>query len=191
MVWAIFRINRARGFGKFWNYPHFTREISKSSKMHSGNLSQIALSNTWLLVQNTSNYRPTGLLLIQRFSTTTSKVFTLALCGLSLWLIISWKVSEFVQLHRYLSPVSLRLQQLYPNTSCVSNRPKNLEMLFPSVGSLHRNNWDQSAVIHPSTHLVAVIVADCSSVAISWDSSNILLLSGDVYLLFYLFFICS
>ena len=42
------------------------------------------------------------------------------------------------------------------------------------------NNWDQSAFIHPSTRFVAVIVADSSSVAVSWDSSNILLLSGDV-----------
>ena len=53
-------------------------------------------------------------------------------------------------------------------------------MSFPSVDSLHEDNWDQSAVIRPSTHLVAVIVADSSSVAVSWDSSNILLLSGDV-----------
>ena len=109
-----------------------------------------------------------------------TKAFTLALCGLSLWLIISLKVSEFVQLHGYLSPVSLRLQQLYPNTSCLSNRPKDLGMSFPSVSSLRKNNLDQSAVIHPSTHLVAVILAGSSSVAVRWDSSNILLLSGDV-----------
>ena len=53
-------------------------------------------------------------------------------------------------------------------------------MTFPSVGSLRKNNWDQSAVIHPSMHLVAVIVADSSSVDISWNSSNILFLSGNV-----------
>ena len=53
-------------------------------------------------------------------------------------------------------------------------------MIFPSVGSLRKNNWDQSAVIHPSMHLVAVIVADSSSVDISWNSSNILFLSGNV-----------
>ena len=48
------------------------------------------------------------------------------------------------------------------------------------MGSLRKNNWDQSAVIHPSTSLEAIIVADGSLVAVSWDSSNILLLSGDV-----------
>ena len=67
-----------------------------------------------------------------------------------------------------------------PNTSCLSNRPKYLEMSFLSVGSLRKNNWDQPAVIHPSTYLVTVILADSSSVAVRWDSSNILLLSGDV-----------
>ena len=41
-------------------------------------------------------------------------------------------------------------------------------MPFPSVGSLRKNNWDQSADTHPSMHLVAVIVADSSSVAVSW-----------------------
>ena len=45
-------------------------------------------------------------------------------------------------------------------------------MLFPSVGSLRINNWDQSAAIHSSGHLVAVPV--------NRDSSNILLLSSDV-----------
>ena len=40
-------------------------------------------------------------------------------------------------------------------------------MPFPSVGSLRKNNWDQSADTHPSMHLVAVIVADSSSVAVS------------------------
>ena len=40
-------------------------------------------------------------------------------------------------------------------------------MPFPSVGSLCKNNWDQSADTHPSMHLVAVIVADSSSVAVS------------------------
>ena len=110
--------------------------------------------------------------------TTMNKAFPLALCRLSLWLIISLEVSEFVHLHEYISPVSLWLQQLYPSTSCLSNRPKDLEMSFPSVGSLC--NWAQSAVHHLSTYLVAVIVADSSSVAVSWDSSNILLPSGDV-----------
>ena len=45
-------------------------------------------------------------------------------------------------------------------------------MSFPSVGSLHMNNWDQSAAIHLYMHLKAVPV--------NWDSSNILLLLGDV-----------
>ena len=56
----------------------------------------------------------------------------------------------------------------------------DLEMSFPRAGSLRKNNWDQSAVIHPSTHLVAAIVADSSSVVVSWVSSNRLLLSGIV-----------
>ena len=38
-------------FYKFWNWSRFTRAISKFSKMHSGNLSQIALPNMQLLVQ--------------------------------------------------------------------------------------------------------------------------------------------
>ena len=53
-------------------------------------------------------------------------------------------------------------------------------MSFPSVSSLRKNKWDQPAAVDSSTHLVAVIVADSSLVAVSWDNSNILLLSGDV-----------
>ena len=51
MVRAIFGINHACDFWKFWDYPRFTWVISKFSQMHSCNLSQIALSNMWLLVQ--------------------------------------------------------------------------------------------------------------------------------------------
>ena len=50
LVRAIFGIICPLGFWKFWNCPHFTREILKSSKKHSGNLSQIALPKIWLLV---------------------------------------------------------------------------------------------------------------------------------------------
>ena len=53
-------------------------------------------------------------------------------------------------------------------------------MSFPGVGSFCNNNWDQLSVIHPSTHLVAMIVADSRSVAVMWDSSNIIPLSGEV-----------
>ena len=45
-----FWANHLRNFWKIWNCPPFTREISKFSKMHSGNLSQIFLPNMWLLV---------------------------------------------------------------------------------------------------------------------------------------------
>ena len=50
MVWAVFGINHPRDFWKFWNCPRFTRAISKFSKTHLGNLSQIALPNMWLPV---------------------------------------------------------------------------------------------------------------------------------------------
>ena len=50
MLRAIFWINQPRDFWKLWNYPRFTGAISKFSKMHSDNLSQIALSTMWLLV---------------------------------------------------------------------------------------------------------------------------------------------
>ena len=46
-----FGINHPRDFWKFWNCPCFTWVISKFSKMHSGNLSQIAFPNMWLLVR--------------------------------------------------------------------------------------------------------------------------------------------
>ena len=38
---AIFGINHSRDFWKFCDCPRFTQAISKFSKMHSGNLSQI------------------------------------------------------------------------------------------------------------------------------------------------------
>ena len=38
-------------FEQFWNCPFFILAISKFSKMHSGNLSQIAFLNMWLLIQ--------------------------------------------------------------------------------------------------------------------------------------------
>ena len=66
----------------------------------------------------------------------------------------------------------LRLQQLNPTTKCLSNRPKDLQMSFLSVGPLHMNNWDQLAAIHSSTYL--------KSAPVKWDSSNIMLLSGNV-----------
>ena len=44
------------------------------------------------------------------------KAFTLALCGLSLWLLISMEVSKFDPHHEYLSSVSLRLQMVYSDT---------------------------------------------------------------------------
>ena len=45
-----FRINHHRDFRKFWNWPRFTRAISLFSKIYLSNLSQIALTNMWLLV---------------------------------------------------------------------------------------------------------------------------------------------
>ena len=48
--WAIFGISHPCDFRMFWNCPVFTSAVSKFSKMHLGNLSQIALLNMWLLV---------------------------------------------------------------------------------------------------------------------------------------------
>ena len=50
LVRAIFRINHPGDFWKLWNNPRFTRTTPKFSKMHSGNLSQIALPNMLLPV---------------------------------------------------------------------------------------------------------------------------------------------
>ena len=46
----IFGINHPLDFWKFWNCPRFIRAISRFSKMHLGNLSQIALPNMLLLL---------------------------------------------------------------------------------------------------------------------------------------------
>ena len=50
MVRAIFGISHPLGFSKFQNYHRFTQAISKFSKIHSGNLSQIIRPNMWLLL---------------------------------------------------------------------------------------------------------------------------------------------
>ena len=47
---AILAINHPRRFWKIWNSLRFNRTYSKFSKMHWGNLSQIALPSMWLLV---------------------------------------------------------------------------------------------------------------------------------------------
>ena len=49
-------------------------------------------------------------------STTLIKAFPLALCGLSLWLLVSMMISKFDPHHGYLSSVSLQLQMVCPNT---------------------------------------------------------------------------
>ena len=71
-----------------------------------------------------------------------NKAFTLALCELSLWLLAGMEISKFVQFHRYLSSVSLRLQMDYPNT-CLSwfTRQLDLELMFTSIISLCTANW--------------------------------------------------
>ena len=51
LVRAIFGISHPSDFWKLWNYLRFIRAISKFSKMHSSNLSQIVLPNMQLLVQ--------------------------------------------------------------------------------------------------------------------------------------------
>ena len=50
--------------------------------------------------------------------TAMSKAFPLALCELSLWLLVGMEISTFVVYHGYLSSVSLRPQMVYPNTWC-------------------------------------------------------------------------
>ena len=54
LVRAIFRINHSRDFWKFWNCPRFIWEISKFSKMYSGNFfpnrrsKHVITSTNWL-----------------------------------------------------------------------------------------------------------------------------------------------
>ena len=54
LVRAIFRINHPRDFWKFWNCPRFIWEISKFSKMYSGNFfpnrrsKHVITSTNWL-----------------------------------------------------------------------------------------------------------------------------------------------
>ena len=45
-----------------------------------------------------------------------NETFTLALYELSLWLLAEMEISKFVWFQGSLSPVSLRLQMVYPNT---------------------------------------------------------------------------
>ena len=72
----------------------------------------------------------------------TIKTFTLTLCGLPLWLLVSIEVSKFAQYHSYLSSVSLRLQKAYPNT-CILwfKRQMDLELMFFSIIYLRTVNW--------------------------------------------------
>ena len=68
--------------------------------------------------------------------TATIKAFPLALCELSLWLLVSMEISKFGQYHGYLSSVSLRVQMVYPNT-WISwfTRQLDLELMFSSIVS--------------------------------------------------------
>ena len=50
LVRTIFGINYHRDFWKFWDCPRFNRATSRFSKMNPRNLSQITLSDMWLLV---------------------------------------------------------------------------------------------------------------------------------------------
>ena len=52
-IWQLISRAFRRAFKRGKYFPHFTPASSKFSKMHLGNLSQIALPNRWLLVQNT------------------------------------------------------------------------------------------------------------------------------------------
>ena len=52
---------------------------------------------------------------IQQLCTAIIKAFPLALCRLSLWLLVSMEVSKLDPHHGYLSSVSLQLQMVYPN----------------------------------------------------------------------------
>ena len=72
------------------------------------------------------------------------KPFTLALCGLSLWPLVSIEVSKFDPHHGYLSSVSLQLQMVYPNTWVLwSGRQMDLELMFLSIISLRMANWEK------------------------------------------------
>ena len=76
------------------------------------------------------------------FCTATIKAFTLALCELPLWLLVSMEVSKFDQYHGYLSSVSLRLQKAYPNTWILwFKRQMDLELMFSSIISFRTANW--------------------------------------------------
>ena len=55
LVWVILGIYHPRDFWKFWNCTRFTGAISKFSKMHSADLSKIALQNIWLLLNINRN----------------------------------------------------------------------------------------------------------------------------------------
>ena len=77
-------------------------------------------------------------------STASIKVFTLVLCGLPLWLLVSMEVSKFDQYHGYLSSVSLQLQKAYSSTWILwFKRQIDLELMFSSVISLCTTNWDK------------------------------------------------
>ena len=76
------------------------------------------------------------------FCTATIKAFTLALCELPLWLLVSMEVSKFDQYHGYLSSLSLRLQKAYPNTWILwFKRQMDLELMFSSIISFRTANW--------------------------------------------------
>ena len=74
-------------------------------------------------------------------------------------------MSKFVQFHRYLSSVSLRLQMDYPNT-CLSwfTRQLDLELMFTSIISLRTANWIKWEKLF--TDLVALSTGSTYSLAL-------------------------
>ena len=95
---------------------------------------------------------------IHHHCTPTITAFTLALCGLPLWFLVSMEVSKFDQYHGYLSSVSLRLQKVYPNTWRLwFKRQMDLELTFSSVISLHTANSNKWTIF--LTDLLALVLA--------------------------------
>ena len=97
MVRAIFGINHPRDFWKFWNCTRFTRAVSEFSKMHLGNLSQIALPNMWLLalIDLANKLYHIGKLLIfslvelAQNTFTPGEKYTIAIFGITVFQILS------------------------------------------------------------------------------------------------------
>ena len=86
------------------------------------------------------------------------RAFTLALCRLPLWLLVSIEISKLDQYYEYLSSVSLRLQKVYSNTWMLCfKRQMDLQLMFPSIISLCTVNQEKWTKLFKN--LLALVLA--------------------------------